>query len=140
MVIEIADFLKALIDHNQTGSGYQIHLNSGDLDVKSAKNTSVEIDELYFTECSTLKDTTLLYFGNMGKKPIGQAEDGTNLYPIETNSNMFINISKIESVEDIEDFHDWFYLPSKRVINVYMYPENDNFDGKRNVITVGFMD
>ncbi len=140
MVIEIADFLKALIDHNQTGSGYQIHLNSGDLDDKSAKNTSVEIDELYFTECSTLKDTTLLCFGNMGKKPIGQAEDGTNLYPIETNSNMFIDISKIESVEDVEDFQDLFYLPSKRVINVYMYPENDNFDGKRNVVTVGFVE
>ena len=140
MVIEIADFLKALIDHNQTGSGYQIHLNSGDLDDKRAKNTSVEIDELYFTECSTLKDTTLLCFGNMGKKPIGQAEDGTNLYPIETNSNMFIDISKIESVEDVEDFQDLFYLPSKRVINVYMYPENDNFDGKRNVVTVGFVE
>lgn len=140
MVIEIADFLKALIDHNQTGSGYQIHLNSGDLDDKSTKNTSVEIDELYFTECSTLKDTTLLCFGNMGKKPIGQAEDGTNLYPIEINSNMFINISKIESVEDIEDFQDWFYLPSKRVINVYMLPENDDFDGNRNVVTVGFVE
>lgn len=139
MVIEISDFLKALIDHNQTGNGYQIHLNSGDLDEKSAKNTSVEIDELYFTECSTLKDTTLLCFGNMGKKPIGQAEDGTNLYPIETNSNMFIDISKIESVEDVEDFQDWFYLPSSKVINLYMFPENDNLNGCRNVVTVGFM-
>lgn len=139
MVIEISDFLKALIDHNQTGCGYQIHLNSGDLDEKSAKNTSVEIDELYFTECSTLKDTTLLCFGNMGKKPIGQAEDGTNLYPIEINSNMFIDISKIESVEYVEDFQDWFYLPSEKVVNLYMFPENDNLNGCRNVVTVGFM-
>lgn len=139
MVIEIADFLKALIDHNQTGNGYQIHLNSADLDDKSAKNKGVEINELYFTECSTLKDKTLLCFGNMNKKPIGQAEDGTNLYPIEINSNMFIDISKIESVENVEDFQDWFYLLSSKVINVYMLPENDNLNGCRNVITIGFM-
>ncbi len=139
MVIEIADFLKALIDHNQTGNGYQIHLNSGELDDKSAKNKGVEINELYFTECSTLKNKTLLYFGNMNKKPIGQAEDGTNLYPIEINSNMFIDIRKIESVENVEDFQDWFYLLSSKVINVYMLPENDNLNGCRNVITIGFM-
>lgn len=140
MVIEIADFLKALIDHNQTGSGYQIHLNSGDLDDKSAKNTGIEIGDLYFTECSAIKDHTLLCFGNLGKKPIRKSEDGTDLYPVEINSNMFIDISKIESVEDVEDFQDWFYLSSKRVIIVFMYPENDDFDGKRNVITIGFME
>ena len=44
MVIEIADFLKALIDHNETGGSYQIHLNSDELDDKSAKNKGVEID------------------------------------------------------------------------------------------------
>lgn len=139
MVIEISDFLKALINHNQTGNGYQIHLNGGDLDDKSAKNKGVEIDELYFTECSTLKNTTLLCFGNINKKPIGQAEDGTNLYPIEANSHMFIDISKIESVENVEDCQDWFSLPSSKVINVYMLPEDDNLSGCRNVVTVGFM-
>lgn len=140
MVIKTSDFLKALIDHNEVGGSYQIHLNSDCLDEKSTRSTGVEIGDLYFTECSTIKDHTLLCFGNLGKKPIGQAEDGTNLYPIEINSNLFIDISKIESVEDVEDFQDWFYLPSKRVINVYMYPENDSVSGCGNVITVGFMD
>ena len=139
MVIKTSDFLKALIDHNQTGNGYQIHLNSDELDDKSAKNKGVEIDELYFTECSILKDTTLLCFGNINKKPIGQDEDGTNLYPIEINSNMFIDIDKIESIENVEDFQDWFYLPSEKVFNIYMYPENDSLSGNRNVITVGFL-
>lgn len=139
MVIEMADFLKALIDHNETGGSYQIHLNSDELYDKSAKNKGVEINELYFTECSTLKDTTLLCFGNINKKPIGQAEDGTNLYPMEINSNMFIDIDKIESIENVEDFQDWFYLPSSRVINVYMLPEDDNLSGCRNVVTIGFM-
>lgn len=138
--MEIADFLKALIEHNKAGSGYQIYLNSDNLDEESTKNTGIEIGDLYFTECSAIKDHTLLCFGNLGKKHIRKSEDGTDLYPVEINSNMFIDISKIESVEDVEDFQDWFYLPSKRVINVYMYPENDDFDGKRNVITVGFME
>lgn len=137
--MEMADFLKALIDHNQTGNGYQIHLNSDCLDDKSARNIGIEIGDLYFMECSTLKNQTLLCFGNMSKKPIEQAEDGTNLYPIEINSNMFIDISKIESIENVEDFQDWFYLPSEKVFNIYMYSENDSLSGNRNVITVGFM-
>ena len=140
MVIKTSDFLKALIDHNEIGGGYQIHLNSDCLDEKSSRNTGVVIGDLYFTECSTIKDHTLLCFGNLGKKPIDKKEDGTDLYPIEINSNMFIDISKIESVEDVEEFQDWFYLPSKRVINVYMLSENDDLDVKRNVITVGFME
>lgn len=140
MVIKTSDFLRALIDHNEIKGSYQIHLNSDCLDEKSAKNTGIEIGDLYFTECSAIKDHTLLCFGNLGKKPTGQAEDGTELYPIEINSDMFIDINKIESVEDVEDFQDWFYLPSKRVINVYMYPENDDLSGCRNVITIGFMD
>ena len=137
--MEIVDFLKALIDHNKTQSGYQIQLNGDNLDDKSSKDTGIEIGDLYFTECSILKNATILCFGNMNKKPIGQAEDGTNLYPIEINSNIFIGIDKIESIEDVEDFHDWFYLPSVKVVNLYMFPENDDMSGKRNVISIGFM-
>ena len=76
----------------------------------------------------------------MSKKPTGQAKDGTNLYPVEINSNMFIDINKIETVENVEDFADWFYLPSSKVVNVYMYPENDSISGNRNVVTIGFME
>lgn len=139
MVIEISEFLKALSEHNKTGNGYQIHLNSGDLDERSARNTGVEIGDLYFTECSTLKDTMILSFGNMNKKPVGKSEEGTDLYPVEINSNMFIDINQIEVVEDVEDFQDWFYLPSDKVVNVYMLPEDDNLKGNRNVVTIGFM-
>lgn len=138
--MEIAELLKELVEHNKTGKGYQIQLNSGNLDEKCTRNTGIEMGGLYFTECNTLKDTTLLCFGNMSKKPIGQVEDGTNLYPIETNSDMFIDINKIEAVEDVEDFQDWFYLPSIKVVNVYMYPENNSVSGNRNVVTIGFME
>lgn len=138
--MEKAELLKELVEHNKTGKGYQIQLNSGNLDDKSARNAGLEMGDLYFTECSTLKDSMILSFGNMSKKPTGQAKDGTNLYPVEINSNIFIDVNKIEAVEDVADFADWFYLPSSKVVNVYMYPENDSANGNRNVITVGFME
>lgn len=61
--MELTEFLGALVSHNTTNKGYQIQLNSGNLDNKSNKNTGVEFGDLYFTECSTLKNTTLLCFG-----------------------------------------------------------------------------
>ena len=67
--MKLKGLLKALIKQNKTGNGYQIHLNSGDLDDKSSRNIGVEIGDLYFTECSTLKNTMILCFGNMGEKP-----------------------------------------------------------------------
>ena len=137
--MEITDLLKVLSEHNKTGAGYQIHLNSGDLDNKSNKNKGIEFADLYFTECSTLRNTTLLSFGNMNRKPVDKKEDGTNLYPQEINSQMFLDISKIEAIEEVKDFEDWFTFPSEKVVNIYMLPENSNVDGRRNVVTVGFM-
>lgn len=138
--MEISELLKELAEHNKIGKGYQIQLNSGNLDEKCTRNIGIEMGDQYFTECSTLEDSMILSFGNMSKKPTGQAKDGTNLYPVEINSNMFIDINKIETVENVEDFADWFYLPSSKVVNVYMYPENDSISGNRNVVTIGFME
>lgn len=138
--MEIAELLKELAEHNKKGKGYQIQFNSGNLDENCTRNTDIEMGDLYFSECSTLKDSMILSFGNMSKKPTGQAEDGTNLYPVEINSNIFIDVNKIEAVEDVEDFADWFYLPSSKVVNVYMYPENDSVSGNRNVVTIGFIE
>ncbi len=140
MRVQVSEFLKALSEHNKTEGGYQIHLNSGDLDDNSARNIGVEIGELYFTECSTLKDTMIVCFGNMNKKPISKSEEGKDLYPIEINTNMFIDINQIEVVEEIDDCADWFSIPSLKVFNVYMLPEDDNLTGNRNVITVGFIE
>lgn len=140
MRVEVSELLKALSEHNKTGKGYQIHLNSADLDGKSARNIGVEISDIYFTECSTLKNTMILSFGNMNKKPIGKSEDGTDLYPMEINSNIFIDINQIEAIEDVEDFADWFSIPSSKVFNVYMLPEDDKLSGNRNVLTVGFIE
>ena len=137
--MEISKLLQKLAEHNKTGKGYHIELNSGNLDVKSHKITGVELGELYFTECSTLGNTTFLCFGNMNRRPVDKKEDGTNLYPMEINSQMFIDISKIETIEEVNDYEDWFSFPSERVFNIYMLPEDENLNGCRNVVTVGFM-
>lgn len=95
---------------------------------------------MYFTECSTLKDTRILCFGNMNKKPVSKSEEGKDLYPIEINTNMFIDINQIEVIEQVEDFADLFSIPSAKVFNIYMLPEDDNLTGNRNVVTVGFIE
>ena len=76
----------------------------------------------------------------MSREPVGQKEDGTKLYPMEINSSLFIDMTKVDTIEDLEDFEDWFAYPSTRVINVYMLPESGRLDGNRNVVTIGFMD
>lgn len=40
----------------------------------------------------------------------------------------------------LKDGMDWFLIPTKQVIHLYMYSENNRVDGNRNVITIGFMD
>ena len=146
--MELTDLLGALVEHNTTGKGYQIQFNSGNLDKEANKSTDVEFGDLFFTNCSILNSSVLRYgilnkstlcFDNTNRKPIAQKEDGTNLYPMEINSHMFLDISKIEAIEDVKDFDDWFEFPSSRVINIYMLPEDNHMNGNRNVVTIGFM-
>lgn len=134
--MELTDLLGTLVEHNKSGKGYQIQLNSGNLDKETNRNTDVEFGDLYFTNCSIL-NRSILCFDNANRKPIAQKEDGTNVYPMEINSSMFLDLCKVESVEEVEDFQDWFEYPSEKVINIYMIPEIMN--GCRNVVTIGFM-
>ena len=129
-----------LSEHNKTERGYQIHLNSGNLDDDSHKNTGIEFCDLYFTNCQTLRNGSLLCFNNSNRKPIGEKEDGTKLYPQEMNSNLIIDIKRIEAIEKVDSPDDWFEFPSENIINIYMFPEDENMNGCRNVVSVGFID
>lgn len=137
--MELLELMAKINEHNKTGRGFQIHLNSGNLDEKSNRNTGVEFNDMYFTECSMLRSSTLLCFSNANKKPIGKSPTGTDIYPLETNSSMFIDINKIEVIEEVENCEDWYELPSETVINLYMLPEDSPFTGHRNVVSIGFM-
>lgn len=139
--MELAELSKLLKEQNESGKGFQIHLNSGNLDEKSQHNTDVEFGDLYFSNCRMLGNTTLLSFGNNEKKSVGFNEEiNQPLYPMEINSSMFIDIARIEAVEAVENFEDWFMFTSSRVINLYMLPQNNNVDGHRNVVTIGFIE
>lgn len=138
--MKLEELLVALSKHNRSKRGFQIHLNSGNLDEeRSSKHTDIEFSDLYFSNCELLKNTTLICFSNGGRDPIGQSEDGKPIYPCEVNSSMYIDLTKIEDIEDEKGFMDWFEFPSKRVINLYMFPEDDYLDGNRNVVSIGFM-
>ena len=138
--MELKELIVALSKHNKTKRGFQIHLNSGNLDEEeSTKHMDIEFSDLYFSNCELLKTTPLLCFSNTGRNPIGQSEDGKPLYPCEVNSSIYIDLSKIEAIEDVQDFEDWFEFPSERLINLYMFPEDDYLDGNRNVVSIGFM-
>lgn len=137
--MELLELMANINEHNKTGKGFQIHLNSGNLDEKSDRNTGVEFNDMYFTECSMPKSSTLLCFSNSNKKPIGKSPTGTDIYPLETNSSMFIDINKIEVIEQVKNPDDWYELPSEKIINLYMLPEDSPFTGHRNVVSIGFM-
>lgn len=137
--MELLELMAKLSEHNKTERGYQIHLNSGNLDDDSHKNTGIEFCDLYFTNCQTLRNGSLLCFNNSNRKPIGEKEDGTKLYPQEMNSNLMIDIKRIEAIEKVDSPDDWFEFPSENIINIYMFPEDENMNGCRNVVSVGFM-
>lgn len=137
--MELSELIAALSEHNETDKGYQIQLNSGNLDKDSSKkHTDVEFGDLYFTNCSII-GKSILCFDNANRKPIDKKADGTNLYPMEINSQMFIELMNIECAEEVKNFEDWFNFPSEKVINIYMFPQDENLNGRRNVITIGFM-
>ncbi len=138
--MEFTELAKSLKKQNESGNGFLIHLNTDDLEKKSHRNTSVEFSDLYFSNCTMIKNTTLLTFGNSNREPVNHKKDGTPLYTLDCNSSMYIDITKIEAVEEEEDGMDWFLIPTTRVIHLYMYPENNMVDGNRNVVTIGFMD
>ena len=131
LTMELTELSKLLKAQNESGKGFQIHINSGCLEENS--------QSVYFTDCKMVGNTKLLSFGNDRRKPIDYKKDGTPLYPMEINSRIYVDISKIESVENVKDYEDWFEMPSSRVVNLYMYPENNEVNGRRNVISVGFI-
>lgn len=123
--------LNMLVMHNKTNKGYLIHVNSDNVEIKMGKNTDIVFADICFTNCQMINEK-LLVFNNINEEPISHLEDGTPIYHMSTNSNMYININKVNSIEDVEDKADWFSMPTGKVINLYM--------SYGNIITIGFME
>ena len=127
----IKTLLDLLVMHNTTNKGYLIHLNSDSVETTTGKNTDVEFSDICFSNCQMINEK-LLAFNNINEDPISHLEDGTPIYHMSTNSNMYINLNKINSIEDVEDKKDCFSMPTGKVVNLYM--------SYGNIITIGFME
>lgn len=138
--MELLQLMAELNEQNKTGKGYQIHLNSGNLEDNSCKITGIEFCDLYFAECRLLHNSTLLCFDSSTCQPVAEKEDGTKLYSQEMNSSLMIDINKIEVIEEVKNPDDWFELPSEKIINLYMLPEEARSLQRRNVVSIGFME
>ena len=131
--MELKELGQLLKEHSESNKGFQIHLNSGNIDTLCGKSIDVEFSDLYFTNCKMLRDKHTLVFCNDDKQPVGfDDEINQPLYPMEMNSNMFINVMKITAIEDVVNKEDWFTLPSSRVVNLYM--------SYGNIVTIGFIE
>lgn len=138
--MEFSELINLLKQQNESGKGFLIHLNTDDLDEKSCRNVGIEFADLYFTNFTMLRNGTILVFENTNRKPVQHREDGTPLYTIDSNSSMYVDITQIEAIEKVQDNLDWFLMPTKQVVHLYMLPENNSLGGNRNVVTIGFMD
>lgn len=138
--MEFSELINLLKQQNESGKGFLIHLNTDDLEEKSCRNAGIKFADLYFTNFTMLRNGTILVFENTNRKPVQHREDGTPLYTIDSNSSMYVDITQIEAIEKVQDNLDWFLMPTKQVVHLYMLPENNSLSGNRNVVTIGFMD
>lgn len=138
--MEFSELINLLKQQNESGKGFLIHLNTDDLEEKSCRNAGIKFADLYFTNFTMLRNGTILVFENTNRKPVQYRKDGTPLYTIDSNSSMYIDVAQIEVIEKVQDDFDWFLMPTKQVVHLYMLPENNSLSGNRNVVTIGFMD
>lgn len=116
--LTVSQFEKML--QEQT-NGFLIHMNNGEAeDIFMHRN--IELVDLAFDEAQMVKNNQLLAFS-------------TN----DSNASMFIDKKEIHDIEKVEDVDDLFSVSVKKAFNLYLSPEADHVDSKRNMVTVGFM-
>lgn len=140
---ELLAFLKGQKDK---GCGFLIHQNFADInEIDTKMHNDVEFSELFFTSCRIV-GKNFLCFHNSNREPISHKEDGTPLYPIDSNSSMFLRLDKIYKIDKYVladrdlDVSDTFSMPTRWIINVFMGTESSSAAAKRNVITIGFLE
>ena len=69
--MELKELGQLLKEHSESNKGFQIHLNSGNIDTLCGKSIDVEFSDLYFTNCKMLRDKHTLVFCNDDKQPVG---------------------------------------------------------------------
>lgn len=127
----VKEFVEVLVHSVKNENTYEIHFNSGNLEENKSKTTGVEFSDMYFGSCSKLENSSYLVFGNGDMKPIGKTDKGIDIVPMATNSVLYIDVTKIENIEEVENVDDWFEIPAFRIINLVM--------ANSDVVSIGFM-
>ena len=131
--MELLEFIGALDAQNKTGRGFQIHLGAEEIDDKSVLK-SVEFSNIFFKNTKIIRGGELLSFNN------GDLNDEwESITHISSNNALFIDIQKIEYIEEEKNIEDWFEIPSEKVYHIYMSSEADHASAKRNALTIGFL-
>jgi|GEM_PF-2526964 hypothetical protein len=132
-------FYDAVFSHK---GGFQVNVNSFDIpEIEKIGGLGMEFHDLYFRDVMPLASDKLISFGNCSIESTKISEDVVPFLPIECNSGLYINKSKIDYVEklDKDEYADMFELGiSTAIYNIYMLA--DTSGEKRNVVTVGFID
>ncbi len=126
--MELLEFFGALVKQKKTGRGYQIHVNTADI---NNNGMDVEVSDLCFTDCTLLKSANLLTFDNSNEKPISYKEDDTPLYSIHSSEVLYLDVTQIEQITEMQDILDWFTFPVSRAIDIKLKSKSS--------ITIGFM-
>lgn len=115
----VEEFIDLLDEHNRTRKGYRIKTDN--LEVMARYGV------LYYED-----GKSYIFWGEMGKK---QDEK----IPVHISTPMY-DTSKIEAIQEVKNNDDCFSCPLSKIFNIYLFSENDNNDGHRNIVTVGFME
>ncbi|WP_312045103.1 hypothetical protein [Anaerotignum sp.] len=138
-VNSVQEFFDAALSHK---GGFQINVNSLDVpEIEQIGGLGMEFHDLYFRDVKPLANDELIAFGNDSIEATKIREDGVPCFPMECNAGLYLNKSKIDFVEklDKDEFADMFELGiSTAIYNVYMLA--DDLGGKRNIVTIGFID
>lgn len=135
----VQEFFNTVLSHK---GGFQVNVNSLDVpEIEQIGGLGIEFHDLYFRDVKSLVEDELISFGNDSIKATSISEDGIPCFPMELNSGLYLKKSMIDYVEklDKDKFADMFEMGiSSAIYNIYLLGTDPS--GKRNVVTIGFID
>lgn len=135
----VQEFFNTVLSHK---GGFQVNVNSLDVpEIEQIGGLGIEFHDLYFRDVKSLVEDELISFGNDSIEATSVSEDGIPCFPMEFNSGFYLKKSMIDYVEklDKDEFADMFEMGiSTDIYNIYLLGNDSG--GKRNVVTIGFID
>lgn len=138
-VNSVQEFFNTVLSHK---GGFQVNVNSLDVpEIEQMGSLGIEYHDLYFRDAKSLVKDELISFGNDSLEATSISEDGIPCFPMELNSGLYLKKSMIDYVEklDKDEYADMFEMGiSSAIYNIYLLGNDSS--GRRNVVTIGFID